>query len=163
MTQGGLSQGAFVANAKSINWFTGILLIALIALLPFVAVYFAIKSQYKVTTVAINQVEIKAQIATTSQQKERGLCCRDSLPQNFGMLFVYDRPGDYQFWMKNTRIPLDIFWVNEHKQITHIEQRVEPRSYPKTFGSPKLSKYVLETNAGIAEKYKIKVGDSVRF
>lgn len=79
------------------------------------------------------------------------------------MLFVYDEPGDYRFWMKDTKIPLDMFWIDSNKQIVHIERDVQPSSYPKSFGSTKPAKYVLETNAGFADKYKIKNRDNVAF
>lgn len=79
------------------------------------------------------------------------------------MLFVYDMPGSYAFWMKDTRIPLDIMWLNSEKEIVHIESNVQPASYPKTFVPKMPAQYVLETNAGYAQKYTIKIGDRVEF
>ncbi|MFO0971155.1 MAG: DUF192 domain-containing protein [Candidatus Saccharimonadales bacterium] len=102
-------------------------------------------------------------IARLPQEQQRGLCCRDSLDTNSGMLFVYDKPGDYRFWMKDTRIPLDMYWINGEKSIVHIEENVRPESYPRSFGSPKPAQYVLETNARFAKKHNIKVGDKIRF
>lgn len=111
----------------------------------------------------INNSIITIEIADTPQKRERGLCCRDSLPENSGMLFIYETAGDYQFWMKDTRIPLDMYWISSDKKIVHIEHNVQPSSYPKTFSSPVPAQYILETNAGYAKKYTIKINDTVQF
>lgn len=111
----------------------------------------------------INGTKIVIEIATSSQEKQKGLCCRDSLPENQGMLFVYEKPGNYRFWMKDTRIPLDMYWISSEKKIVHIEDNVQPESYKKSFGTDIPSQYVLETNAGFAKKHNIRVGDTVEF
>lgn len=122
-------------------------------------IFFAITNN----SIVINNTEVTVEIASTSEQKTRGLCCRDSLPKNSGMLFVYDKPGNHRFWMKDTRIPLDMFWISSEKKIVHIEKSVKPETYPKTFGTNKPAQYILETNAGFAKTHNIKVGDSVTF
>ena len=111
----------------------------------------------------VNSTVIDIEIAKTSQEKAKGLCCRDSLGENNGMLFVYDKPGFYSFWMKDTKIPLDIYWINSDKRIIHIEENVLPASYPKAYVSKQMAQYVLETNAGFTKKYDIAVGDTVGF
>lgn len=133
-----------------------------IALAPFFFVYFAIKSQYKTHVVSVHNVHINVQIATSSQEKARGLCCREKLPENSGMLFVYKKPGNYRFWMKDTKIPLDIYWIDSQKKVVHIEPNVRPESYPNDFGTNIPSNYVLETNAGFAEAHKVHVGDQIK-
>lgn len=124
---------------------------------------FALKAQTQLSTVSINGDELRVKIATSSQDRARGLCCRDSLPADEGMLFVYDEPGLYGFWMKNTRIPLDMFWIDSDKQIVHIERNVQPDTYPKTFVSDEPAQYVLETNAGYADRYNVQNRDKVAF
>lgn len=126
-------------------------------------IIFAMTSQNNLRTLTVNNTEIAIEFATSSQEKSRGLCCRDTLPENQGMLFVYDRPGDYGFWMKDTRIPLDMYWINQEKEIVHIEHSVVPSSYPKSYRSPKPAQYILETNAGFAKQHNIQVGDPVSF
>lgn len=150
-------------KTKKIKWARSLALIAVIALIPLLVLYFAIKSQYPTKLISVGNAELKVQIATTSQQKERGLCCRDSLPENFGMLFVYEKPGDYHYWMKNTRIPLDIIWLNAQKKIVHIEQNVQPSSYPQRYGANTPSQYVIETNAGYVKRHSVKIGDQLEF
>lgn len=76
---------------------------------------------------------------------------------------MYDKPGDYRFWMKDTRIPLDMIWISPDKRIVHIEHSVAPETYPQTFSSPEPAQYILETNAGHAKKYNLKKSDNVAF
>lgn len=119
--------------------------------------------QKKSPQLTINDTQISIEVARTDEQRQRGLCCRDDIPTNSGMLFVYEAEGDYRFWMKDTRIPLDMIWINSEKKIVHIEENVSPDSYPTSFGSSKLAQYVLEVNGGYANAKNIKVGDSVSF
>lgn len=125
--------------------------------------FIATRSQNRLPTVRIDGVVVSVEIAKTSQEKQQGLCCRDSLPENQGMLFVYEKPGDYRFWMKDTRIPLDMYWISSEKKIVHIEESVQPSSFPKQFESGFRAQFVLETNAGFAKKHNIQVGDTVEF
>jgi uncharacterized membrane protein (UPF0127 family) len=128
-----------------------------------VVIKFAKTSQNQAQKLKINNTTINIEIAKTSQEKAKGLCCRDSLSPNGGMLFVYDRPDYYAFWMKDTKIPLDIYWIDSGKQIIHIEENILPSSYPKAYVSKQAAQYVLETNAGFAKTHNIKVGDNVAF
>jgi len=127
------------------------------------AIFFAKPSQNKSINLRVANNELFVEIAKTSQQKEKGLCCRDTLAQNSGMLFAYDKPGIYRYWMKDTRIPLDMYWINSQKEIIHIEKNVQPSSFPTTYGPETPAQYVLETNAGYADKHKITSGQVVDF
>jgi uncharacterized protein len=111
----------------------------------------------------INGEAVKVEIADNAALRARGLCCRNQIDENSGMLFIYDKPGDYKFWMKDTKIPLDIIWIDEQKKIVHIEHSVQPETYPKSFGSKSPARYVFEVNAGYAKKHNIKVGDKASF
>jgi len=126
-------------------------------------IFFAIMSQSEKPTVSIDGKEISVEIATSSQEKSRGLCCREGLDENSGMLFVYDQSGDYRFWMKDTDIPLDMIWLDSTKKVVHVEEKVQPSSYPKTFSSPIPAQYILETNSGWVEKNAIDIGDRAVF
>ena len=137
-------------------------LIMVIAAIGGTGIFFATTLQ-KRNTIKINNVPIAVERATSSDARARGLCCRDHLSENSGMLFMFDQPGDYRFWMKDTRIPLDMYWISDDKKIVHIEHSVQPTSYPNRFSSPVPAQYILETNAGFAKKHNIKVGDEVSF
>ncbi len=128
-----------------------------------ILLFFAILSQNGKETVSINSATVNIEIASSLQEKTKGLCCRDYLDENAGMLFVYSAPGDYRFWMKDTRIPLDMIWISSEKRVVHIEKSLQPSSYPQRFGSSVPSQYILETNAGWADKNNISIGDIAHF
>ncbi len=113
--------------------------------------------------VQIKNKIIKVEVADDNKEKEKGLSGRKSLKESSGMLFMFDVSGDYIFWMKDMKIPIDIIWINENLYIVHIEEGVIPETYPITFKSPSMSKYVLEVSAGFSSKNNFKVGDRVEF
>jgi len=94
------------------------------------------------------------EIADTNAKRERGLMFRASLEKNKGMLFVFEKEGDYPFWMKNTLIPLDIIWMDQSGQIVYASKNLQPcggTDCPAT--DPEVNaKYVLEINAGLMDE-----------
>ena len=68
------------------------------------------------------------EVATTPGQMEQGLMFRKSLPADAGMIFDYRAPSTAAMWMKNTLIPLDMLFVDQHGLIVNIAQRAVPRS-----------------------------------
>src|SRR5438105_9264678 len=96
---------------------------------------------------------IQAEIADTTEKRAKGLMYRDSLAKNRGMLFTFAEPQLWTFWMKNTRISLDIIWMDGKKRIVHIERNVP--TCPRTDdGCPQYQPndnavYVLELAAGV--------------
>lgn len=109
--------------------------------------------------------EITAELAVSPAERERGLMFRDSLEQDQGMLFVFEEEDLYSFWMKNTLIPLDIIWLNSHRQIVHIEKNVPPCTEDPCPGyrprQPAL--YVLELKAGQAEANNLQLYQRLSF
>ena len=97
--------------------------------------------------------------------RAQGLMFRDQLDPAAGMLFFFPQEGEYPFWMKNTRIPLDIIWIDANQRIAHIKHDVPPcrtedcPSYPPNA----TAKYVLEVAGGGAKRHGLKVGDQLRF
>lgn len=105
--------------------------------------------------------EIKAEIADTEEKRSRGLSGRKNLPEGAGMLFIFEIPAKYSFWMKDMRFPLDIIWIDENKKIIAISENISPNTYPTSFSPSDPVKYVLEVNAGWVGKNKIKTGDFI--
>lgn len=105
------------------------------------------------------------EIAATPQARSRGLMHRESLPQDHGMFFIYDKEGIYPFWMKNTLIPLDIIWINTDKEVVHIKKNAQPCTEDpcESFRPEKKAKYVLEVNAGIVDTLELDVGEKLEF
>lgn len=98
---------------------------------------------------------------TTPASQKRGLGGRESMPQNQGMLFPYDREDKRCFWMKSMRFPIDIIWVDSRKRITHVEAGLQPSSYPQTYCAQ--AQYVIELNSGEARKNNLKAGLQLTF
>jgi len=119
----------------------------------------------KFTVVKIGDTAVNAEIADTALKKMKGLMFRSSLGEIDGMLFLFDTEGYYGFWMMNTSIPLDIIWVNSTKHVVYIQENAQPcklTSCP-TYAPNAPAMYVLEVNAGFADKHSIKVGSKVEF
>jgi uncharacterized protein len=107
-------------------------------------------------------IKIDTEIADNAYEREKGLMYRRSLPDNAGMLFIFEQSGPLSFWMRNTYIPLDIIFVDGNKQIITIHKDTEPLSY-SPFASKRHAKYVVEVNAGFCDKYGIVIGDFITF
>ena len=101
------------------------------------------------------------EVAATPQAMARGLMFREHLDQDKGMLFVFSGEVKRSFFMKNTRIPLDMIWINKDNEIVHIERNVpaEKNGEYKTVFPGVLAQYVLELNAGAADDIGLKIGD----
>jgi uncharacterized membrane protein (UPF0127 family) len=106
---------------------------------------------------------IHAEIADTDASREQGLSDRQSLPANHGMLFIFDTPGQYGFWMKDMHFPLDMVWINADKTVAGVTKDLSPSTYPSIFPPPSPISYVLEINAGSAEKFGLISGAIVDF
>ena len=103
---------------------------------------------------------IDIELAQNESQQQLGLMYRDTLAENQGMLFLFNSEEVRAFWMKNTILSLDIIFVNEHNEIVTIHKYTTPYS-EETYASTKPAKYVLEVNAGYADKRKLSVGDRI--
>ncbi len=110
---------------------------------------------------------IQAELANTPQKRAEGLMYRTHLAPDRGMLFTFSQAEAWVFWMKNTKIPLDLIWINEKKQIVHIEQNVPictrtDDSCPQ-YRPNEGALYVLELAAGRAESLKLQRGSKLQF
>jgi uncharacterized membrane protein (UPF0127 family) len=106
---------------------------------------------------------VALEVARTEPERSRGLMHRASMPERAGMIFLFERPGIYPFWMKNTLIPLDLFWTDTNGTIVWIAESVPPcQADPCPEYPPKaIASYVIETNAGFAKRHSVKIGDVV--
>ncbi len=105
---------------------------------------------------------IIVELALDSPSQSQGLMYRESMPSDRGMLFMFPRTQPLSFWMKNTLIPLDIIYIAENGDVVDIIQ-AEPCKTERcpSYPAKALGKYVLELNAGEAEKRGLKVGDNL--
>jgi hypothetical protein len=134
------------------------LFIFIILLLFFSSAY----AQESNKQICIKNTCITAEVADTDLRRQQGLMFRKSLPENEGMLFVFNKEDRYNFWMKNMLIPLDFIWISRDKRIIDIMTGVEPCVDACGNLIPKeKAKYVLEVNSGFVNKHKIKLGYKV--
>jgi len=105
---------------------------------------------------------IDIEVADNEHKRSQGLMYRSSMPEYFGMLFIFDNEEPLTFWMKDTYIPLDILFVNDSLEIVSISENCKPMvKWP--IKSEKPAKYVVEVNAGYVYQWGVKAGDKIQF
>lgn len=110
---------------------------------------------------------VSAKVADTPKTREKGLMFVTELPENQGMLFVFDEEDDLLFWMKNTLIDLDMVFIGADKKVTSVADQV-PHSYVYTpdedvaraWGQ---GKYVLELASKTAARHGVETGTQLQF
>lgn len=112
----------------------------------------------------VGNTTVRAEIAQSIGQHERGLSGRARLGENEGMLFVFGIADRYPFWMKEMRFPLDIIWIASGKVVDITRNLPAPRDgeAPASAFPSTPADQVLEVNAGFSERYGVKVGDGVK-
>jgi uncharacterized protein len=105
---------------------------------------------------------IDIEIADDEESRTQGLMHRRSMRENRGMLFIFDHEDRLSFWMKNTHLSLDIMYVNEKMKIVDIHYNAVPFS-ERSLPSKRMARYVVEVNAGFAERHGITEGDFISF
>ncbi|HMS22480.1 MAG TPA: DUF192 domain-containing protein [Candidatus Levybacteria bacterium] len=120
------------------------------------------------TTATIQNKTYKLIVVKTEKDKQKGLSDRNSLPNDSGMLFIFQEKSKPAFWMKNMKFPIDILFINDTKIVDIVENAKAPSKEQNTAALPiykpsEDSNYVLEVNAGEVKKNNIKKGDIVTF
>ena len=136
-----------------------IFFILLVYIVFFLVVLFSNNGEPKV---CINKACVKVDIADSNTERALGLMYVEELDWDKGMLFVFDKPSIYKFWMKNTKIPLDIIWIDNSSEIVYI-YNAEPCKIEEcpSFGPDIDAIYVLEVNSGYSQLHNISIGDYV--
>lgn len=111
-------------------------------------------------TVSVGKVVYTLAIADTDEKRARGLSGQESLCVTCAMLFVFEKPDRYPFWMNGMLFPLDIAWLSSDGVVVHIEHHISQGSreiyYPQA-----AALQVLEFNAGVLDTFQ--VGDVLHF
>ena len=124
--------------------------------------------QESVITVTLpDGFEVSARVADTPQTHEKGLMFVKYLPENEGMLFVFEEEDELVFWMKNTLIDLDMIFIDGNQTVTSVAAEM-PHSYTYTPDDQVAyaggwGKYVLELPAKTAAKHGVQEGALIRF
>jgi|SRR5690606_4547431 uncharacterized membrane protein (UPF0127 family) len=107
-------------------------------------------------------INLDIEIADTDYDIQTGLMYRSTMEPNQGMLFVFDDEEERFFYMKNTQIPLDIIYIDDNKKIVSFQKNAKPFN-ETSLPSHVPAKYVLEVNAGMADAWSLKEGDSISY
>jgi uncharacterized protein len=114
----------------------------------------------RIAELKISNVPITVEIADTPQASENGLMFRDSLPEDHGMLFIFDQPKKASFWMKNTRIPLSIAYADSDGKILEIKS-MNPLDETVVPSRSEEVDYALEVNQGWFGRHGITPGAKI--
>ncbi|MFC1733663.1 DUF192 domain-containing protein [candidate division KSB1 bacterium] len=124
------------------------------------------QDSYRKTQILFNgtdtNITIDVEVAMTPEEIRQGLMYRESLDENKGMLFAFEKEGYRSFWMKNTLIPLDIIFVNQNMTIIDIKENFQPcKQDPcESYTSKQKALFAVEVDAGFAWRNNISLGDT---
>jgi len=140
-----------------------------LAVLAALLIFYFITARGPVKKISITNadgstVSVSVEIANNTATRMKGLMGRKSLGENEGMLFVFDNPGKYSFWMMNTTIPLDAVFIAENGSVVDIIA-MQPCGWNvtncPTYVPKAEAKYVLEVNQGFAKRNDVRIGSKV--
>ena len=104
------------------------------------------------------------ELAQTADEQALGLMFREEMDDDRGMLFLFPVEAMRSFWMKNTKIPLDIFYFDADLKLVSVSENTPPCRSQRCPGYPSTgpAKYVLELNAGKAAELGVQPGDQLQ-
>jgi uncharacterized protein len=114
----------------------------------------------RIAELKISNVPLTVEIADTPQASENGLMFRDSLPEDRGMLFLFEQPKKASFWMRNTKIPLSIAYIDSTEKILEIKS-MNPLDETVVPSSSDQVAYALEVNQGWFVRHGISSGAKI--
>ena len=120
------------------------------------------KSIILIETQSKTKEKIVVELADTSKKRKQGLQCRNKIPKQEGMLFIWKRADYRVFWMKKTYVPLDLIFLDQNKQIIDFFLNAKPMDQSPIISNGK-AKYVLEINAGEFNNLDLKLGQKLNF
>jgi uncharacterized membrane protein (UPF0127 family) len=118
------------------------------------------KEPLLIQTTSGKVLHFTVEIASTGEQRERGLMFRKEMADDAGMIFDFGTPRRVTMWMENTILPLDMLFVDSAGVVRHVKENATPYS-EDIIDSMGEVKYVVELNAGIIRKLGIRIGDKV--
>ena len=151
-------------------FFTLLIVLALVALSPCVNVDISVSRNGDETPVVrIEDTRFEVEVADTQLLRQRGLTGRPYLEERKGMLFIPDGPEVARFWMKGMLFPLDFIWIGRDCRVADVNTYANvpapgtPDDEIRRYRPYPTAAYTLEVNAGEADRFRIRVGDKVKF
>jgi uncharacterized membrane protein (UPF0127 family) len=113
----------------------------------------------------LGRQKIYLEVADSPDTKAQGLSGREGLAANEGMLFMFEKPSSYSFWMKGMKFNLDFVFINGNRVVAIAENVPYPQGCgaPQTVQAGVAFDKALEINQGEIERLGIQVGDMVEF
>ncbi len=143
-------------------------LLVLLSLVAFVCgivlvIAFIFFSSAPSSSVCYKENCFEVELSLTAEQHASGLSNRDNLLASRGMLFVFESEGEYPFWMKDMKFPLDIVWISANGTVVFIQKNALPcdASMCVSINPGKNAKYVLELNANKTSEIQLSVSDKL--
>ena len=118
------------------------------------------KEPLLIQTAAGKTLRFTVEVASSADQRARGLMFRKTMADDAGMIFDFGQSRRVGMWMENTILPLDMLFADDTGTIRHIKENAKPYSR-EIIDSMSPVKYVVELNAGIVGKFGIKPGDRI--
>ncbi len=108
---------------------------------------------------------VQVEIAQKPEELTRGLQFREKLARDAGMLFIFPNSQAYSFWMKDTKIPLDMIWMDSSQRVVYVKKNVPPciEDPCAVYTPEEEAMYVLEINSTAADAFQIHLGDTAAF
>ncbi|NBC02818.1 MAG: DUF192 domain-containing protein [Bacteroidetes bacterium] len=125
------------------------------------------KLSYTATVSFIEQsneevISVRAAVADDDDSRSEGLMNVHNLPNDAGMIFIFEDEAPRSFWMANTPISLDILFINSEMEIVRIHRNTPPYSH-ENIVSESPAKYVVEVNAGFTLNHDIREGMKISY
>lgn len=118
---------------------------------------------YAHTVLSVEGNHFLIDIADTEALRDQGLSGRKMIGPNEGMLFVFEKPEFYKFWMKEMLFSIDIVWIDQNQRVINCSEHIAPDTYPQTIVPDHPALYVLEVAAGTCKQLDIRKADKVMF
>lgn len=144
-----------------------IMMILLAVLMMSLSIFLVERKESSVIVVTFpSGVEIEAEVADTPEKLLFGLAFRDGLPQNGGMLYIFQENGLHRVQTREYRFPIDILWVDESHHVVHMLEHAEPCSKdpcPQFGPPPEAVRYVIQTESGFVKRSRVSLNDELKY
>lgn len=120
----------------------------------------SIESQNEYFDLTVGKVKLKVEVAALPEERQRGLMFRKSMGDDRGMIFIFKNATKQRFWMKNTRIPLDIGYFSSNGSLVEIH-KAKPHDLSGVPSHSRDIQFVLELNVNAYKNLGIQLGDRI--
>lgn len=116
---------------------------------------------YERRSVKLGKAHYKLYVADSEPKRMRGLSEVEKMPTDQGMVFIFEEPDTYGFWMKDMNFPLDMIFLRD-QQVVDVKENILPSTFPQIFYPIAAADAVIELHIGQIQKSGIHIGDSIK-